>query len=49
MVVSYIKGGTQAKGILKQVPEANIWIEEGCECGVEKAPKSGTTQFVPFT
>ena len=25
-MVSYIKGGTQAKGIWKQDPEANIWM-----------------------
>ena len=25
----YIKGGIQAKGILKQDPEANIWAQEG--------------------
>ena len=31
-MVSYIKGGTQAKGILKQDPEANVWSQE-----VEKA------------
>jgi len=24
-------GGTQAKGILKQEPEENIWAQEGCE------------------
>jgi hypothetical protein len=30
-MVSYIKGGTQAKGICKQDPEATIWarIETG--------------------
>ena len=28
-LVSYIKGGIQAKGILKQDPEANIWAQEG--------------------
>ena len=30
---SYIKGGIQAKGILKQDPEANICSQEGCEWG----------------
>ena len=25
-MVSYIKGGIQAKGILKQDPEENIWV-----------------------
>ena len=35
-MVSYIKGGIQAKGIWKQDPEANIWIQEGWECGVER-------------
>ena len=34
-MVSYIKGGSQAKGIWKQDPEANIWAQEGWECGVE--------------
>ena len=38
-IVSYIKGGMQAKGIWKQDPEANIWTQEGWECGVEKAPQ----------
>ena len=28
-MVSYIKGGMQAKGIWKQDPEANIWAQEG--------------------
>ena len=37
-LVSYIKGGIQAKGIWKQDPEANIWAQEGWEWGVEKAP-----------
>ena len=27
-MVSYIKGGIQAKGIWKQDPEANIWAKE---------------------
>ena len=26
-MVSYIKGGTQAKGISKQDPKANIWAQ----------------------
>ena len=26
-MVSYIKGGMQAKGIWKQDPEANIWAQ----------------------
>jgi hypothetical protein len=38
-MVSYIKEGIQAKGILKYDPEANIWTQEG----VEKAPESGTS------
>ena len=38
-MVSYIKGGTQAKGILKQYPEANILVKEGREWGVKKAPQ----------
>ena len=28
-MVSYIKGGTQAKGIWKHDSEANIWTQEG--------------------
>ena len=28
-MVSYIKGGIQAKGIWKQDPEENIWAQEG--------------------
>ena len=40
---SYIKGETQAKGIWKQDPETNIWAQEGCEWGVEKAPLIGTS------
>ena len=28
-MVSYIKGGTEAKGIWKQDPEASIWAQEG--------------------
>ena len=28
-MISYIKGGIQAKGILKQDSEANIWAQEG--------------------
>ena len=47
-MVSYIKGGMQAKGIWKQEPEANIWAQEGCEWWVEKASQSGTSYFVPF-
>ena len=43
IVVSYIKGGIQAKGIWKQNPEANIWAQEGWEWGVEKAPEWGTS------
>ena len=27
-MVSYIKGGTQAKSIRKQGPEANVWAQE---------------------
>ena len=42
-MVSYIKGGIQAKGYLKQDPEANIWAQEGWETGVEKAPQRGTS------
>ena len=37
-MVSYIKGGIQAKGIWKPDPEANIWAQEW-EWGEEKAPQ----------
>ena len=40
-MVSYIKGGIQAKGIWKQDPEVNIWVQERCEWGVEKASQWG--------
>ena len=43
VLVSYIKGGIQAKDIWKQDPEANIWAQEGWEWGVEKAPQLGTS------
>ena len=36
-MVSYIKGGMQAKAISKQDPKANIWAQKGLEWGVEKA------------
>jgi hypothetical protein len=36
-MVSYIKGGSQVKGIRKQDPEANIWAQEEYEWRVEKA------------
>ena len=36
-MVSYIKGGMQAKGILKQGPEANIWAQVVYESEEEKA------------
>ena len=42
-MVSYIKGGLQAKGILKQDPEANIWAQEGWEWEVEEATQWGTS------
>ena len=38
-MISYIKGGIQAKGIWKQDPKANIWAQEGWERREEKAPK----------
>ena len=47
-MVSYIKGGTQGKGVWKQDPETNISIQEGWEWGVEKAPQWPTPYFVPF-
>jgi hypothetical protein len=33
-MVSYIKGGMQAKGIWKQDPKANILAQKGWELGV---------------
>jgi hypothetical protein len=42
-IVSYIKGGMQAKGIWKQNPETNIWIQEGWERGAEKASQWATS------
>ena len=33
-MASYIKGGMQAKGILKQDPEVNIWVQEGLVWGI---------------
>ena len=38
-MVSYFKGGMQARGIWKEDPEAKIWAQEGWEGGVEKAPQ----------
>ena len=38
-IFSYIKRGLQAKGIWKQDPETNIWVEEGYESWIEKAPQ----------
>ena len=35
-MVSYIKGGMQAKGIWKQDPETNLWAQEEREWEVEK-------------
>ena len=45
-MVSYIKGGMQAKGIWKQDPEANIWAQEEWEWEGEKAPQWGTNALV---
>ena len=42
-MISYIKGGTQAKGIWKQDPEANIWTQEGCEWWVDTVPQCETS------
>ena len=42
-MVSYIKGGTQAKGIWREGPEANILAQEGREWGVEKDLQWGTS------
>jgi len=38
-MVSYIKGGMEAKGISKQNPEANICAQEGCKLRMDKAPQ----------
>ena len=35
--VSYIKERVQAKSIQEEYPDANIWVQEGCEWAVEKA------------
>ena len=40
-MVSYIKGGIQAKGIWKQDPEASIWTHNDWEGGVEKVSQRG--------
>ena len=48
-MVSYIKGGIQAKRIWKQDPEANILAQEGWEWGAKKAPQWGTLKLVTFT
>ena len=36
-MASYFKGGMQAKLIWKEDPAVNIWVQESCEWGVEKA------------
>ena len=43
LMVSYMKGGMEDKGIWKQDPEANIQAQEGWGWGVEKAPQWGTS------
>ena len=48
-MISYIKGRTQANGIWKQDPEANIWVQNGRKYGVEKVSQWGTPQFLLFT
>jgi hypothetical protein len=40
-MVSYIKGGTQARCISKEDPEVNIWAQKGRKWGGEKASKRG--------
>ena len=47
-MISYIKGGIQAKGIWKQDPEVNILAQEGCEWGVEKSLQWETSYYVSF-
>jgi hypothetical protein len=40
-MVSYIKGGMQAKGIRKQDPEENIFPRHGEEWGLKKISQLG--------
>ena len=42
-MVSYIKGGMQAKGIWKQDPEANIYAQKGSEWGLHTLYRSCDT------
>ena len=42
-MVAKIKGRLQAKGIVKQDPEANIWTQERLKCVVVKAPQRGAS------
>ena len=42
-MVSYIKGGMQAKGTWKQDPEANIGAKEEWDWGMVKALQLGTS------
>ena len=42
-MVSYIKGGIQAKGIWKHDPEGNIWAQEGWVWGVERTLQWGAS------
>ena len=42
-MVSYFKGGMQAKDTWKQDTEADIWAQERLERVGEKAPKLGTS------
>ena len=41
--IKFIAALRKKTGIGKQDPEANIWDQEGWECGVEKAPQWGTS------
>jgi hypothetical protein len=42
-MVSYIKGGMQAKGVSKQDPEASIMDPNGLEWGIEMTSQWGTS------
>jgi hypothetical protein len=47
-MVSYIKGGTHAKGIWKQDPEANIWAQDRWKGEMDNVPLLGTSKCVPL-
>ena len=43
IIIIIIKGGMQAKGIWKQDPEANIWVQGEWKWEVENSPQWGTS------